>query len=625
MDKINAVITGVGGYVPEDVLTNEDISKLVDTTDEWIMTRVGIKERRILKGEGLGTSYMGIRAVKQLLEKTNVNPEEIEVILTATTTPDHHFPTTSSIIAYHTGCKNAMTFDLQGACAGFLYALETGSNYIRSGRYKKVVVVAGDKMTAITDYQDRSTCPLFGDACGAVLLEPTTEEVGVMDTILRTDGVGYSHLIMKSGGSAYPPSHDTVDNREHFVFQDGKYVFKYAVSYMADVAAEIAERNGLTHDDIAWIVPHQANLRIIDATAKRLGVDMEKVMINIQKYGNTSAGTIPICLWEWEDKLKKGDNLILAAFAPVLPGVQFILNGDIMENKHKSGFVNIVGNPNVGKSTLMNRLVGERISIITSKAQTTRHRIIGIVNTADMQIVYSDTPGVLHPNYKLQESMLNFSQSALGDADVLLYVTDVVEKIDKNEEFLQKVQKVECPVLLLINKIDTTTQPELEKLVAEWKELLPKAEIIPISALSNFNIDYVKRRVEDLMPESPPYFEKDALTDKPARFFVTEIIREKILLYYQKEIPYAVEVVVELFKEEAELIHIKALIIVERDSQKGIIIGHRGQALKKVGAMARKDIERFFDKKVFLEMFVKVEKDWRNRDNMLKNFGYQLD
>lgn len=625
MDKINAVITGVGGYVPEDVLTNEDISKLVDTTDEWIMTRVGIKERRILKGEGLGTSYMGIRAVKQLLEKTNVNPEEIEVILTATTTPDHHFPTTSSIIAYHTGCKNAMTFDLQGACAGFLYALETGSNYIRSGRYKKVVVVAGDKMTAITDYQDRSTCPLFGDACGAVLLEPTTEEVGVMDTILRTDGVGYSHLIMKSGGSAYPPSHDTVDNREHFVFQDGKYVFKYAVSYMADVAAEIAERNGLTHDDIAWIVPHQANLRIIDATAKRLGVDMEKVMINIQKYGNTSAGTIPICLWEWEDKLKKGDNLILAAFGAGFTWGAIYLKWGYNENKHKSGFVNIVGNPNVGKSTLMNRLVGERISIITSKAQTTRHRIIGIVNTADMQIVYSDTPGVLHPNYKLQESMLNFSQSALGDADVLLYVTDVVEKIDKNEEFLQKVQKVECPVLLLINKIDTTTQPELEKLVAEWKELLPKAEIIPISALSNFNIDYVKRRVEDLMPESPPYFEKDALTDKPARFFVTEIIREKILLYYQKEIPYAVEVVVELFKEEAELIHIKALIIVERDSQKGIIIGHRGQALKKVGAMARKDIERFFDKKVFLEMFVKVEKDWRNRDNMLKNFGYQLD
>lgn len=296
-----------------------------------------------------------------------------------------------------------------------------------------------------------------------------------------------------------------------------------------------------------------------------------------------------------------------------------------MEKKHKSGFVNIVGNPNVGKSTLMNRLVGERISIITSKAQTTRHRIMGIVNTEDMQIVYSDTPGVLQPNYKLQESMLSFSRSALGDADVLLYVTDIVETADKNEDFLQKVQAVECPVLLLINKIDTSNQADLEKMVAHWSEVLPKAEIIPISALSNFNVDYVKRRVEELMPESPPYFEKDALTDKPARFFVTEIIREKILLYYQKEIPYAVEVVVELFEEEDSLIHIKSLIIVERDSQKGIIIGHQGQALKKVGGMARKDIERFFGKKVFLEMFVKVEKDWRNRDNILKNFGYQLD
>ncbi|WP_106830186.1 GTPase Era [Parabacteroides pacaensis] len=296
-----------------------------------------------------------------------------------------------------------------------------------------------------------------------------------------------------------------------------------------------------------------------------------------------------------------------------------------MEKKHKSGFVNIVGNPNVGKSTLMNLLVGEKVSIITSKAQTTRHRIMGIVNTDDMQIVYSDTPGVLRPNYKLQESMLNFSESALGDADVLLYVTDVVETIDKNETFLQKVQKVDCPVLLLINKIDLTDQKKLEEMVEYWHELLPKAEIIPISALSKFNIDHVKSRVEALMPDSPPYFEKDALTDKPARFFVTEIIREKILLYYQKEIPYAVEVVVEMFKEEKDLIHIKALIIVERDSQKGIVIGHKGQALKKVGAMARKDIERFFEKKVFLEMFVKVEKDWRNRDNMLKSFGYQLD
>lgn len=297
----------------------------------------------------------------------------------------------------------------------------------------------------------------------------------------------------------------------------------------------------------------------------------------------------------------------------------------MMEKKHKSGFVNIVGNPNVGKSTLMNRLVGERISIITSKAQTTRHRIMGIVNTEDMQIVYSDTPGVLRPNYKLQESMLNFSESALDDADVLLYVTDVIETIDKNEEFLQQVQKEKCPILLLINKIDMTDQQKLEALVQEWKTILPQAEIIPISALSNFNVDYVKQRVEELMPESPPYFEKDALTDKPARFFVTEIIREKILLYYQKEIPYAVEVVVELFKEDAEMIHIKALIICERDSQKGIIIGHRGQVLKKVGAMARKDIERFFEKKVFLEMFVKVEKDWRNRDNMLRAFGYRLE
>ncbi|MDD4593006.1 MAG: ketoacyl-ACP synthase III [Parabacteroides sp.] len=314
MDKINAVITGVGGYVPDDVLTNEDISKMVDTTDEWIMTRVGIKERRILKGEGLGTSFMGIRAVNQLLEKTGTKPEEVEVLLTATSTPDHHFPTTSSIIAYHTGCVNAMTFDVQAGCSGFLYGLETGTNYIRSGRYKKVIVVAGDKMTAITDYTDRTTCPLFGDACGAVMLEPTIENYGVLDTLLRTNGEGYSHLIMKSGGSAYPPSYETVKNREHFVWQDGRYVFKYAVSYMADAAAEVAERNGLKDEDIAWVVPHQANLRIIDATARRLGVDPSKVMINIQKYGNTSAGTIPICLWEWEDKLKKGDNLILAAF-----------------------------------------------------------------------------------------------------------------------------------------------------------------------------------------------------------------------------------------------------------------------------------------------------------------------
>lgn len=293
---------------------------------------------------------------------------------------------------------------------------------------------------------------------------------------------------------------------------------------------------------------------------------------------------------------------------------------------HKSGFVNIVGNPNVGKSTLTNLLVGEKLSIITSKAQTTRHRIMGIVNTQDMQIVYSDTPGVLRPNYKLQENMLNFSESALGDADVLVYVTDVVEKIDKNNFFLQKVAQIKSPILLIINKIDLLSgQKDLERKVAEWTEILPQAEIIPLSATNKFNIDYLKKRIETHIPESPPYFDKDAMTDRPARFFVTEIIREKILLYYQQEIPYSTEVVVELFKEEENIIHVKAIIIVERDSQKGIIIGDQGKAIKKVGSMARKDIEKFFDKKVFLEIFVKVEKDWRNRDNILRNFGYKLD
>lgn len=295
------------------------------------------------------------------------------------------------------------------------------------------------------------------------------------------------------------------------------------------------------------------------------------------------------------------------------------------EQTHRSGFVNIVGNPNVGKSTLMNLLVGERVSIITSKAQTTRHRIMGIVNTPELQIVYSDTPGVLRPNYKLQESMLEFSESALGDADVLLYVTDTVETADKNEFFLERVRGVKCPVLLLINKVDLTTQAELEALVERWHQELPEAEIIPLSALNNFNVQPLKKRIESLIPPSPPYFEKDALTDRPARFFVTEIIREKILLYYQKEIPYSVEVVVEAFREEEARIHIQALIIVERDSQKGIIIGHKGVALKKVGSMARRDMERFFEKKIFLELFVKVEKDWRNRDNLLRAYGYRLD
>ena len=290
---------------------------------------------------------------------------------------------------------------------------------------------------------------------------------------------------------------------------------------------------------------------------------------------------------------------------------------------HKSGFVNIVGNPNVGKSTLMNLLVGEKISVITSKAQTTRHRIMGIVNTDEMQIVYSDTPGVLQPNYKLQEQMLNFSESALDDADVLIYMTDVVEKIDKNHFFLKRVEKITSPLLLVINKIDLSNQKELGQKVSEWQTLFPQAEIIPLSATNRFNIDYLKKRIKELLPESPPYFEKDALTDRPARFFVTEIIREKILLYYQKEIPYAVEVIVESFEESAELIRIRSLIIVERDSQKGIIIGDKGLAIKKVGSMARKDIEKFFDKQVFLEMFVKVEKDWRNRDNILQRFGYK--
>ena len=289
---------------------------------------------------------------------------------------------------------------------------------------------------------------------------------------------------------------------------------------------------------------------------------------------------------------------------------------------HKAGFVNIVGNPNVGKSTLMNRLVGERISIATFKAQTTRHRIMGIVNTDDMQIVFSDTPGVLKPNYKLQESMLQFSESALQDADVLVYVTDVVEKIDKNQDFLQKVQRMNVPILLLINKIDMSNQQELTTLVESWHELLPQAEIIPISASNDFNVDVVLRRIKELLPDSPPYFGKDQLTDKPARFFVTEIIREKILLYYDKEIPYACEVSVEQFKETDKNIHINAIIYVERDSQKGIIIGHEGSALKKVATDARKELEKFFDRKIYLELLVKVNKDWRNSDKKLRMFGY---
>ena len=294
-----------------------------------------------------------------------------------------------------------------------------------------------------------------------------------------------------------------------------------------------------------------------------------------------------------------------------------------MERKvHKAGFVNIVGNPNVGKSTLMNQLVGERISIATFKAQTTRHRIMGIVNTDDMQIVFSDTPGVLKPNYKLQESMLAFSESALQDADVLLYVTDVVENPEKNMNFLEKVQKMDIPVILLINKIDESDQESLSRIVEKWHSLLPKAEILPISAKNKFGVDILLKRIQELLPESPAFFDKEQLTDKPARFFVSEIIREKILLYYDKEIPYSVEVVVEQFKEDNRQIHINAVIYVERDSQKGILIGHQGVALKKMSTEARKSLEKFFDKHVYLEAFVKVDKDWRSSKKALDNFGY---
>lgn len=311
---VRAAITGVTAYTPDDVLTNDDIAQIVDTSDEWIMTRVGIKERRVLKGEHLGTSYMGAKAVNDLLKKTGTKPEEVDVLIFATTTPDYPIPSTASLTAEACGIKNALGFDIQAACSGFLYALEVGSNFVKSGSYKKVVVVAGDKMTAITNYKDRTTCPLFGDAVGAVLLEPTTEDVGIMDSILHLDGVGIPHLHMKGGGSAYPASYETVDDDMHYVYQEGQVVFKHAVSKMADVSLEIMERNHMTGDDVAWLVPHQANVRIIEAVGRRMGISEDKVMINIQKYGNTSAGTIPTCLAEWESKLKKGDNIVLTAF-----------------------------------------------------------------------------------------------------------------------------------------------------------------------------------------------------------------------------------------------------------------------------------------------------------------------
>ncbi|NDV94114.1 ketoacyl-ACP synthase III [Dysgonomonas sp. 521] len=310
---IRAAITGIGAYIPEAILTNEDLSKIVDTSDEWIMTRVGIKERHVLAKEK-GTSDMGAEAVKLVLEKTNTKPEDVEVIIFATTTPDYIFPSTAAMTAEKCGIKNALGFDIQAACSGFIYALEVGSNFIKSGKYKKVIVAAGDKMTSITNYKDRTTCPLFGDAAGAVMLEPTEEEVGVMDSILHIDGAFTAHLHMYGGGSIHPASHETVDKDMHYVYQEGQVVFKHAVSKMADVSVEIMERNHLNNETVDWLVPHQANIRIIEAVGNRMGLSPDKVMVNIQKYGNTSAGTIPVCLYEWESQLKKGDNLILTAF-----------------------------------------------------------------------------------------------------------------------------------------------------------------------------------------------------------------------------------------------------------------------------------------------------------------------
>ena len=314
MKKIRAAITGINAWVPEYRLTNHELSTLVDTSDEWIMQRVGIRERRILKGEGLGSSDMGDKAVLGLLEKTNTSPEDVDLLICATITPDMIFPAAANIISDKCGIKNAFSFDMNAACSGFMFALQTGATFVESGRYKKVIVVGADKMSSITDYTDRTTCPLFGDAAGAVLLEPTTEEYGIMDHLFHTDGSGRKYLHMKAGGSARPPSHETIDAREHFVYQEGQSVFKFAVSNMADVAAEIMVRNNLRPEDIAWLVPHQANLRIIDATGRRMGLEPGKVMINIQNYGNTTSATIPLCIWEYENKLRKGDILILAAF-----------------------------------------------------------------------------------------------------------------------------------------------------------------------------------------------------------------------------------------------------------------------------------------------------------------------
>lgn len=314
MNKITASITAVGGYVPEDKLTNFDLEKMVDTNDEWIRTRTGIEERRILKEPGKGSSDMAVPAVLEILKKKNLSPLDIDCIICATVTPDMVFPATANIICDKIGATNAWGYDMSAACSGFLYALTTGAMYIESGRFKKVIVVGVDKMSAIIDYTDRATCIIFGDGAGAVLLEPSTDGTGVLDSILRSDGSGRHYLHMKAGGSVKPATVETVMAKEHFAYQEGQAVFKFAVKGMADVSAELLERNGLTGDDISWLVPHQANLRIIDATANRMGLPKEKVMINIQKYGNTTAATLPLCLWDWEKQLKKGDNIVLAAF-----------------------------------------------------------------------------------------------------------------------------------------------------------------------------------------------------------------------------------------------------------------------------------------------------------------------
>jgi len=314
MSKIHAAITAVNGYVPDYVLTNAELETIVDTSNEWITSRTGIKERRILKGEGLGTSDMAVHAVNGLLKKRGIDAKEIELIIFCTTTPDFTFPATANVLADKVGATNAWGYDLQAACSGFIFGLSTGASFIESGRHKKVLVVGGDKMSSIINYEDRTTCIIFGDGCGCALLEPNEEGLGIQDSILRTDGSGRDFLGMKAGGSVKPATHETIDAREHFAHQEGPTVFKFAVTNMADVAAEIMERNSLTADDVAWLVPHQANKRIIDATANRMGVTTDKVMINIERYGNTTNGTIPLCLWEWESRLKKGDNIVLAAF-----------------------------------------------------------------------------------------------------------------------------------------------------------------------------------------------------------------------------------------------------------------------------------------------------------------------